>query len=40
MIGDTLETGGECPIEEKVVVSVNRHFILELAEMEKGVGRF
>ena len=37
MVGDALETGRKCPTE-KVVVSVNRHFVLELAVMKKGVG--
>ena len=39
MIGGTLETGREYPIEEKVIVSMDRHFILDLAEMKKGVER-
>jgi len=40
MIGGTLETGREHPTKEKVVVSVDCHFILELTKMKKGVGRF
>ena len=37
MVGGTLETERECPTE-KVVMSVDRHFVLELTEMKKGVG--
>jgi len=40
MIDNALEIKREHPTEEKVIVSVGRHFVLELEEMEKGVGRF
>jgi len=39
MIGGALETGRERPTEENVSVSVDHHFVLELAEMKEGVGR-
>jgi len=39
MIGDALKTGRERPTEEKVVVSVDYHFVLELTEMKKRVRR-
>ena len=38
MVGGTLEAGRERPIEEKIVVSMDRHFVSELAEMKEGVG--
>ena len=34
MVGNALETGRERPTKEKVVVSVDCHFVLELAEMK------
>ena len=37
MVGGVLETGRERPTKKKVVINVDRHFILKLAEMkEKG----
>ena len=39
MIGSALETRRERLTEEKVIVSMDCHFVLELAEMEKRVGR-
>jgi len=38
MICSALETGRERLIKKKVVMSMNRHFILEPAEMKNGVG--
>ena len=38
MVGGALETRGECSIKEKVIVSRDYHFILELAEMKEEVG--
>ena len=38
MIGGTLETGMERPTEEKVIISMDRHFVLKLMEIDKGVG--
>ena len=40
MIGDTFVTEKERSIEEKVITSVDGHFVLELSEMEKGVKCF
>ena len=37
MVGGTLETGREHPTKEKVIVSVNHHFVLELVEMKERV---
>jgi len=37
MVSGALETGRERPTEEEVVVSINCHLVLALAEME-GVG--
>jgi len=36
MIGGALEIGREHPTEKKVIVNVDRHFILKLAEMRRG----
>ena len=38
MIGDTFEAGREHLIEDKIVASVNHHFVSKLAEMREGVG--
>ena len=37
VVGDSLEAGWERSAEEKIVVSVNCHFVLILAEMLEGV---
>jgi len=37
VVGDRLEAGWECLIEEEVIVGVNRHLILVLAEMKEWV---
>ena len=37
--GDPLETGGEHPAHEKVVVRINRYLILVVPKMLDGVGR-
>ena len=37
MVGGALETGRERPTKEKVIVSIDRHFMLELAKMKEGV---
>ena len=34
----SLEAGRECPTEEEVVMSIDCHFILELAEMQEEIG--
>ena len=38
MIGNPLKTGWECSAEKKVIVSVNHHLVLVLAEMKEWVG--
>ena len=38
MIGDPLEAGWECSAEEEVILGVDRHLILVLAEMKERVG--
>ena len=38
MIEGALEIRRERPTEEKVIVRVDRHFVLELVEMKKRVG--
>ena len=39
MVGGTLRLAGrERPIEEKVIMSMDRHFVSELGEMKKEVG--
>ena len=40
MVGGTLEAGRERPTEEKVVVSMDCHFVSELTKMKEGVGGF
>ena len=37
MVGGTLEVGREHPTKEKVVVSVDCHFVSELTEIKEGV---
>ena len=39
VVGDTFETGQEYTTQERVIVGVNRHLVLVLAEMLDGVGR-
>jgi len=39
MVGGTLETGRERPIEEEIVMSIDGHLVLELAERKEGGGR-
>ena len=36
MVSGTLETGRECSTEGKVIASIDCHFFMELAKMEKG----
>jgi len=37
VVGNFLEAGQECSTEEKVIMSVDRYFVLVLAEMKEGV---
>ena len=38
MVGDPFEAGRECSTEKEVIVSVDRHLVLVLAEMKEWVG--
>ena len=37
MVGDPFKAGWKCSAEKKVIISVDRHLILILAEMKEGV---
>ena len=37
MVGDSLEAGREPSTEKKVIMSVDHHFVLVLAEIKEGV---
>ena len=38
MISSALEAGREHQTEKEIVISINRHLVLELAEMQERVG--
>ena len=40
MVGDPLEAGWECSVEKEVVVGVDCHLVLVLAEMKEWVRSF